>query len=294
MMMTNPIDLAALITSSVTGSSSREWPDDVIRDEGIASAIAEERNTADGRSQADEPVTEEVIKAELSPAGILLVNKARNKTSFSIVGALRRLFKVKKIGHAGTLDPFATGVMVMLVGKQYTRLSDSFLNSDKEYIATLHLGIETDSYDCDGQVVQRNELIPTIDQINLSLEKFQGEVNQIPPMFSAKKKNGKKLYELARKGVTIEREPVKVCLKTTLICYNYPFMELHVKCSKGTYIRSIAHDLGRLLGCGAHLSALQRIRSGTFHIDSCIDGALLDMPNCDVEALKNRLIKSER
>ncbi len=228
---------------------------------------------------------------ETTPAGILLVDKARNKTSFSIVGALRRLFKVQKIGHAGTLDPFATGVMVMLVGKQYTRLSDTFLTADKEYIATLHLGLETDSHDCDGQEVYRNETIPTLDQLTQLLASFQGEIEQIPPMFSAKKVNGKKLYELARKGISIEREPVKVCLTTTLLSYHYPLLQLHVKCSKGTYIRSLARDLGRLLGCGAHLSALQRVRSGSFHIDACMDGTLLDLPNCDVDALKSRLIK---
>lgn len=226
-----------------------------------------------------------------SPAGILLVNKPKNKTSFSLVGALRRLFKVKKIGHAGTLDPFASGVMVMLVGKEYTRLSDTFLNADKEYRATVQLGIETDSHDCEGKTEKTSELVPTLAELEQALKGFQGSVDQIPPMFSAKKKNGKKLYELARKGITIEREPVKVLLKTELISYNYPFIELHIQCSKGTYIRSIARDLGRVLGCGGHLSALTRLRSGTYRIEDCVDGALLDIPGCDVEALKARLIK---
>lgn len=235
------------------------------------------------------------------PSGILLVNKPKNKTSFSLVGALRRLLKVKKIGHAGTLDPFATGVMVLLVGKQYTKLSDKFLAADKEYLATVHLGIETDSYDCDGKLIAENPSIPSEEELNKALEKFQGEVEQTPPMFSAKKIKGKKLYELARQGISIERQPVKVHLTTKLLHYDYPFVELEVKCSKGTYIRSIAHDLGKLLGCGAHLSALQRTRSGAFHLKDCIDGAILytspktadtsqDISVCDIEYIRKQLM----
>lgn len=230
---------------------------------------------------------------EEGASGILLVNKPRNKTSFSLVGALRRLLKVKKIGHAGTLDPFATGVMVMLVGKQYTRLSDTFLCADKEYLAKLRLGIETDSYDCEGKIVAESSLMPSLEQIMAALEKFQGEIMQTPPMFSAKKKNGKKLYELARKGITIERTAVPVQVKTTFVSYEYPYLTLQVVCSKGTYIRSIAHDLGQNLGCGAHLEELKRIRSGAFHVDACIDGAMLDQPDCCIITLKNTLIKTQ-
>lgn len=228
-------------------------------------------------------------ETELSPSGILLINKPKGRSSFFLVAVLRRLLKVKKIGHAGTLDPFATGVMVLLIGKQYTRLSDRFLGAGKEYIATVHLGIETDSYDCDGQVLHENTAIkPTHDELAAALTHFQGEVLQIPPMFSAKKKDGKKLYELARKGITIEREAVKVVMQTELLSYTYPEAILKVSCSKGTYIRSIAHDLGKLLGCGAHLTALQRTKSGSFLLSECIDGALL--PESDPAFLKSRLI----
>lgn len=230
------------------------------------------------------------LATEELPSGILLVNKPKNKTSFTLVGALRRLLKVKKIGHAGTLDPFATGVMVMLIGKQYTKLSDRFLGADKEYITTVHLGVETDSYDCDGVVTNENPAIPTEHELKKALESFQGEILQTPPMFSAKKVGGKKLYELARKGITIERKAVLVKLITKLISYHYPHVVLQVSCSKGTYIRSIAHDLGTMLGCGAHLTALQRVRSGAFLLDNCLDGALLDIPGCDVELLKSSLI----
>ncbi|MBA3815220.1 MAG: tRNA pseudouridine(55) synthase TruB [Parachlamydiaceae bacterium] len=226
-----------------------------------------------------------------SYSGILLIDKPTNKTSFSLVAALRRLLKVKKIGHAGTLDPFATGVMVLLIGKQYTRLSDQLLCVDKEYLAQVRLGIETDSYDCDGQVTNESPIIPSNEELLEALAYFQGDIEQIPPMFSAKKQNGKKLYELARQGITVERQAAKISLKTELITYTYPFVEIRVKCSKGTYIRSIAQELGQRLGCFGHLSALRRTRSGSFLIENCIDGSMLDMPNCDVELLSRALIK---
>jgi len=225
-------------------------------------------------------------------SGILLVNKPKNKTSFGLVAVLRRLLNVKKIGHAGTLDPFATGVMIMLIGRNYTRLSDTFLGADKEYLATAYLGVETDTFDCDGVTVSQSDIIPTLEQIENALKKFQGEILQTPPMFSAKKINGKKLYDLARKGIVVERQPVLIKVQTQLISYQYPYLELRIQCSKGTYIRSIAHDLGSMLDCGAHLTALQRTRSGTYALESCIDGeALFDRTNCNVEALKSSLIK---
>lgn len=225
------------------------------------------------------------------PAGILLVNKSPNRSSFSIVSTLRRLLNVRKIGHAGTLDPFATGLMVMLIGKNYTRLSDRLLTADKEYSATMHLGIETDTYDCDGQIISRSDIIPSLDQLKEAIKSFQGYISQIPPMFSAKKKNGKKLYEMARKGISIEREPVTIHLETELLEFNYPFVRINVKCSKGTYIRSIAHDLGRMLGCGAHLSSLKRLRSGMFHLDHSIDHSSLEDPTFDPAAINKFLIK---
>jgi len=207
--------------------------------------------------------------------GILIVNKPKGKTSFSLVYDLRKCLGVKKIGHAGTLDPFATGVMVMLIGRNYTRLSDQFLTSDKEYVARLLLGLETDTYDCEGQTIQTSSVIPSLFEIEERLKLFQGEIEQVPPMFSAKKQDGKKLYELARKGQTVERKPCKVTLKTELLSYCYPHLDLNVSCSKGTYIRSIAYDLGRMLGCGAHLINLIRTRSGTFTLEKSINGESL-------------------
>jgi len=204
--------------------------------------------------------------------GVLLVDKPEGKTSFSLVTALRKLTRIETIGHAGTLDPFATGLMVMLIGKNFTRLSQTYLCQDKEYVCKLHLGITTDSYDCDGKTTATSPLIPTLADIEKALLSFQGTVMQTPPMFSAKKIDGKKLYELARKGIEIERKPALVTLKTTILDYAYPYLSLNVSCSKGTYVRSIAYDLGNLLGCGAHLCQLRRIRSGNFHIKDSING----------------------
>lgn len=214
-------------------------------------------------------------KQPMMNEGILLVDKPKGKTSFSLVAALRKKTGIQKIGHAGTLDPFATGVMVMLIGKNFTKLSDQFLSQEKEYWCKLHLGITTDSYDCDGKHTATSDKQPTLEEVEEGLKEFQGTILQTPPMFSAKKIQGKKLYELARKGVEIERQPVSVTVQTTFISYAYPYLELQVVCSKGTYIRSIAHDLGVKLGCGGHLVELKRIRSGTFHIKDCINGALL-------------------
>ncbi|MGK5595536.1 MAG: tRNA pseudouridine(55) synthase TruB [Parachlamydiaceae bacterium] len=210
-----------------------------------------------------------------SPEGILLINKPQGKTSFSLVGALRRILKVKTIGHAGTLDPLATGVMVLMVGKKYTRLSSQLLCQEKEYLAEISFGKTTDSYDSDGEVTSSSPLVPMRKDVEEALRSFQGEIFQIPPMFSAKKVNGQKLYDLARKGKMIEREPVKVTVETRFIDYSYPKLVLKVCCSKGTYIRSIAHDLGQNLGCGAFLSGLTRLRSGPFLLEDCIDGNLL-------------------
>ena len=231
-----------------------------------------------------------VMSENKEPAGILLVNKPAGKTSFHLVAVLRKILGVKKIGHAGTLDPFATGVMVMLIGREYTKLSDKLLTSDKEYVAEVRLGQATDTYDCDGEIQKESNLIPTLAEIEKAIAYFQGEIEQIPPMFSAKKINGQKLYDLARKGETVERKPCKVTLKTEILGYNYPHLAIRVNCSKGTYIRSIAYDLGEMLGCFGHLSQLQRSASGPFLLENCMDGHLLVPSTIDKEIVKARLI----
>ena len=211
-------------------------------------------------------------------SGILLIDKSIGSTSFQIVSQLRRKTKIEKIGHAGTLDPFATGLMILLIGRDFTKKSDEFLNSDKEYIATIHFGISTDSYDCDGEITKQSDTIISLSNLNAALLLFQGTIKQIPPMFSAKKVGGKKLYELARQGITIERQPVEVNLQIKLLRFDFPKAELQISCSKGTYIRSLAHDLGEHLGPGAHLTQLRRVRSGNFHVDHSFSQALLQNP----------------
>ncbi len=207
--------------------------------------------------------------------GVLPVCKPKFKTSFSLVSLLRRLTHIRTIGHAGTLDPFADGVMILLIGKHFTRLSHRFLHQNKEYLATVHLGIVTDTYDIEGQITSQSPYIPSLSEIEEVLLKFQGTIMQTPPMFSAKKVGGKKLYELARKGIVIERQAVAVNLHSELIDYSYPNLTLKVQCSKGTYLRSLAYDIGIELGCGAHLSSLTRTKSGTFTLEDCCDGARL-------------------
>ena len=215
--------------------------------------------------------------------GILLVNKSLKSTSFSLVRLLRKLTGIKKIGHAGTLDPLATGVMVMLIGKKYTRLSDSFLNKDKEYIAQIYLGKTTDTFDAEGQILTNSEIKPSLEDIEEALQHFQGTIEQLPPMFSAKKVQGRKLYDLARKGQEVERKKQKVFVSTNLLSYNYPIIELLITCSKGTYIRTIAHDLGEKLICGAYLSGLQRTRCGSFKLEECIDEDTLRTGKVDLK-----------
>jgi tRNA pseudouridine55 synthase len=219
---------------------------------------------------------------EMKGNGILLVNKAAGSTSFRLVHLLRKKTKIQTIGHAGTLDPFATGVMVLLLGRDYTRLSNQFLNADKEYRALVELGKTTDTYDIDGTITSTSSLCPSVDQIQTALLSFQGQILQVPPMFSAKKQQGKKLYELARQGITVDRPPALISLTTTLLHYEYPYISLHITCSKGTYIRSLANSLGALLGTGAYLKALSRTRSGSYQIDQCIPESALTDPTFDL------------
>lgn len=214
--------------------------------------------------------------------GILLVDKAKGSTSFRLVSILRRITKIEKIGHSGTLDPFATGLMVMLIGREFTRQSDQFLGAEKEYEGVIQLGAATDTYDIEGEVVSRSDKIPTLNELKLVLESFQGEILQVPPMYSAKKIQGKKLYDLARSGITVERQPVKVRVSIKLLRYEYPEVAIHVICSKGTYIRSLAQDIGQVLGTGGHLISLKRLRSGGFKLENAVSQELLQTPGFDI------------
>lgn len=220
----------------------------------------------------------------MSREGLLLVNKPAGITSHDVVARLRRITGVKKIGHAGTLDPFATGLMILLVGKNYTRKSAHFTGQDKSYKARLHLGIATDSYDIDGTTTATSSYNPTKEEVLAAIQEQNGARLQTPPMFSAKKIGGKKLYELARQGVTIARPPVEVHLETKLLAYTYPYLEIEVSCSKGTYIRSIAHEIGEKLTCHAHLDQLVRTRCGDFLLEN--SHTLEDLESCWEEALR--------
>ncbi|MEL7431779.1 MAG: tRNA pseudouridine(55) synthase TruB [Chlamydiota bacterium] len=213
---------------------------------------------------------------ETPPEGILLLNKAKGVSSFSYVPKLRKLLNIKKIGHAGTLDPLATGLLILLIGKSYTKQAATFLQCTKEYTATFFLGKSTTTYDAEGSVTKESPLIPQQEEIDRALSHFQGDLEQTPPMFSAKKVQGKKLYELARKNIQIDLKPCKIHLQTTLLSYNYPYLHLKVHCSKGTYIRSLAHDFGQFLGTNAFLYELTRTKVGPFSLENALSLESID------------------
>lgn len=205
------------------------------------------------------------------PFGFLNVDKPAGMTSHDVINKIRRGLRVKKVGHAGTLDPMATGVLVVCLGMA-TRLSEYVMPSTKGYRARVYLGNTTDTYDADGDTLtERDATHITRDAVAESLVQFTGQIDQLPPMYSAIKKDGKKLYELAREGKTIERDPRSITIyDLTLIDWQPPEFTLDVVCSAGTYIRSLAYDIGETLGVGAHLSGLIRTASGAFHVDSAV------------------------
>lgn len=203
--------------------------------------------------------------------GFLNIYKPKGMTSFDVVAKLRRVTKIKQIGHTGTLDPFAVGVLPICIGKA-TRLIE-YLDDDKEYLATVQFGKDTDTYDLDGTVTKTyNQKITQADLISI-LDDFRGEIEQLPPIYSAIKVNGKKLYEYARKGEEVEIKPRKVFI-SKLELENFDFEKQEAKilvgCSKGTYIRSIAYDIGQKLNCGGYLTALERTKAGRFNREHSI------------------------
>ena len=204
-----------------------------------------------------------------APEGILLVDKPQGITSHDVVSKLRRVFQIKKIGHAGTLDPMATGLLIMLIGKA-TKVSQYLMSMEKEYTGTVLLGQITDSQDAEGEILEERP-VPELekDEVLAQMKGFLGDQYQMPPMFSAKKINGQKLYKLARKGQTVEREPRVIHIsKFDLLDFQPPRISFSVGCSKGTYVRTIAHDLGEKLGPGGHLCELRRTGVGTFRIEN--------------------------
>lgn len=203
--------------------------------------------------------------------GVLNINKPEGITSFQVVASLKKIFKVKKIGHGGTLDPDASGVLPIYLG-QATKIAPLLLDTTKEYRAVLHLGIVTDTQDASGNILHRTEgVFFSEEQVLAVLNSFQGEIEQIPPMFSALKHKGKRLYDLARAGLEVERAPRKVMIhKLIMRSFNLPYLTFDTCCSKGTYIRTLCADIGQKLGSGGHMASLQRLRVGDLTIEHSI------------------------
>lgn len=238
-----------------------------------------------------------MLKTErLAMDGILLVNKPKGLTSFRIVAILRKHFGVKKLGHGGTLDPFATGLLVLLFGKA-TKISSIFLQDDKEYKGVIAFGRETDTYDVTGKMVNENAGV-AIDKEGLQkiFKQFEGSIEQMPPAYSAIKIDGKKAYELARKGHVVELNKRKVRiynLKLSKLIRNTYFKAyFSTKVSKGTYIRSLAHDIGKKTGSGAYLEELERTASGRFSIDNAY--RLDDILKWDAQKLRDNMISIDQ
>jgi len=204
--------------------------------------------------------------------GFLLIDKPVDWTSHDVVGYLRKVLGIKKIGHAGTLDPFATGLLIVGIGRGATKQLDQFKNLHKTYEATLELGATSDTQDSTGIITPYDfDTTPDIHEVEQVLKTFLGKQQQIPPMHSAKKVNGKKLYKLARKGMEIEREAHDIeIFEIKLLNYDFPELRIHVECSVGTYIRTLAYDIGLKLGTGAHCKELRRTGIGPYHIDNAL------------------------
>ena len=203
--------------------------------------------------------------------GVLLVDKAPGMTSHDVVAIVRRRLNTKKVGHCGTLDPLATGLLLIVLGRG-TKIQDLLMAEDKEYIGTMALGVTTDSQDADGQVVETKP-VPELarEQIDAAFAKFHGDFYQMPPMVSAIKKEGVPLYKLARQGKVVEREPRFVHVYAHEIqAVRLPEIDFRVVCSKGFYVRTYAFDIGGELGCGAHLKKLRRTKSGKFTLEHAV------------------------
>jgi tRNA pseudouridine55 synthase len=221
--------------------------------------------------------------------GVLLVDKAEGMTSHDVVALVRRCLGIKKIGHCGTLDPIATGLLLLTIGRG-TKVQDLLMSEDKEYAGTLTLGITTTTQDRQGEVVDERP-VPTLaeNEVRAAFEKFRGDSYQMPPMVSAKKHAGVPLYKLARQGKVVEREPRLVHVyRYTIDRIAPPEIDFSVLCSKGFYVRTYAHDIGEALGCGAHLQSLRRIKSGRFDVANAI--SIDEIKNKSREEILQRIL----
>ncbi len=203
--------------------------------------------------------------------GVLVIDKPAGLTSHDVVVRVKRTLGAGKVGHLGTLDPAATGVLPLVIDRA-TRHADLLSGGRKEYLATMKLGTETDTYDAEGRVTATGETASlSVEDVERALKSFVGRISQVPPMFSAVKKNGVPLYKLARKGIEVEREPKEVeIFSVDVVEIGIPLAVFRLACSRGTYLRTICFDAGRVLGCGAHLAALERTRSGRFSMEDAI------------------------
>lgn len=229
--------------------------------------------------------------------GFLLVNKPIGKSSFWPIKVLRRITGVARIGHAGTLDPFATGLLVIGVGRGATRLLGTLTGHDKEYVAEAVFGATADTQDVTGTITPfPNAAVPSEAEVRAALAAMVGPQQQLPPMFSAKQINGQRLYDLARAGQVVERQPRTIVVhEVELLAYAYPHLKFRVACGAGTYVRTLAYDLGEKLGCGAYLEGLRRTRSGDFRIEDALPLDDFNKENWEsrlipVESLPNREI----
>ena len=205
------------------------------------------------------------------PSGVLLIDKAPEMTSHDVVAIARRQLNMKKIGHCGTLDPMATGLLMLVINRA-TKIQDLLMSEDKTYTGTITLGATTSTQDKEGEIEEEKE-VPDVGQAEVEavFDEFKGDFEQIPPMVSAIKKNGVPLYKLARKGQVVERKPREIYVTNYEVSrVELPEIDFMVDCSKGFYVRTYAHDIGQKLGCGAHLSALRRTRSGKFNLERAV------------------------
>jgi len=229
------------------------------------------------------------MKSQSPYDGVLLIDKAPGMTSHDVVAIVRNRLETQKVGHCGTLDPFATGLLLIVVGRG-TKIQDLLMSEDKEYVGTMKLGEVTNTQDRDGEVIETHE-VGTLDKsvIEGAFAKFHGDFYQIPPMVSAIKKEGVPLYKLAREGKIVEREPRCVHVYAHEIRkVRLPEIDFRVICSKGFYVRTYAHDIGQELGCGAHLSALRRTKSGRFTVDATVTTEALKTDS--KESIADRII----
>ncbi len=207
------------------------------------------------------------MEGATNPSGFLLIDKPIGPTSHDIVDTVRRALHTRKVGHAGTLDPFASGLLILAVGSKTKELS-KFVGLDKAYEATLRFGATSDTMDRTGKIEQKECAGISKEELEAVLKKFRGEIDQVPPMYSAKKIGGKKLYELAREGKEVERKPVCVTIhELELVSFAWPTAVVRTRVSSGTYIRALADDIGKMLGCGAYLEELRRTAIGSYKVE---------------------------